>query len=220
MAGALVVFEGVEGAGKSTQVARLVERLRASGREVLSLREPGGTSLGDAVRGLLLDPSREIPAPAEALLFLASRATLMAQVVQPALARDAIVVLDRFFLSTYAYQVAGRGLDAATVRAANLLAIGDVRPDVTCVLELPVAEGMARANRRGATDRIEQAGSEFHQRVADAFRRAVRPDWQAEHPECGRIVSVDARGTADDVAGRVASILAEHLPDLRGVLQG
>lgn len=220
MAGALVVFEGVEGAGKSTQVARLVERLRASGREVLSLREPGGTSLGDAVRGLLLDPARDIPPAAEALLFLASRATLMAQVVRPALARNAIVVLDRFFLSTYAYQVAGRGLDAATVRAANLLAIGDVRPDVTCVLELPVAEGMARASRRGATDRIEQAGADFHQRVADAFGRAVRPEWQAEHPECGRVVAVNASGSADEVSARVAATLAEHLPALRGVLEG
>jgi dTMP kinase len=208
VAGALVVLEGVEGAGKTTQVARLVARLRAGGVTVHAHREPGGTPLGDAVRQLLLDPAGDVVPEAEALLFFASRAQLVARVIAPALAHGETVVLDRFFLSTYAYQIAGRGLDRDRIRDANRLAVGGVRPDVTCVLDFPVADGLARAGRRSAVDRLEAAGDAFHARVAAAFAAAMTPTWQAEHPETGPIVRVDADGTPDLVEARVASAVA------------
>ncbi|MFN9213323.1 MAG: dTMP kinase [Gemmatimonadota bacterium] len=218
MAGALVVLEGVEGAGKTTQVARLVARLRAGGRTAQSCREPGGTALGDAVRALLLAPDGDVAPEAEALLFFASRAQLVARVIVPALARGEVVVLDRFFLSSYAYQIAGRGLDRDRIRDANRLAVGGVRPDVTCVLDCPVTDGLARAGRRGATDRLEGAGDAFHARVAAAFAAALTPDWQATHPETGPIVRVEATGAPDEVEGRVARAVAAHVPALGAVL--
>ena len=123
--GLLLVVEGPEGAGKSTQVRRLGAWLERRGHQHLELREPGGTPLGERIREILLDdPTREITAPAEAALFIASRAELVARVVSPALERGAVVTLDRFFLSTYAYQAHGRGLPEGELRAANVLATG------------------------------------------------------------------------------------------------
>lgn len=220
MAGALVVLEGIEGAGKSTQVARLVERLRGAGIAVRAFREPGGTPLGDAVRQLLLDPSGDVVPAAEALLFFASRAQLVAREIGPALARGDVVVLDRFFLSTYAYQIAGRGLEADRIRDANRLATGGIRPDVTCVLDLPVADGLARAGRRSMADRLEAAGDAFHTRVAAAFQASLTPAWQQEHPETGPIVRVDAAGTPDEVHQRLAAIVGARVPMLAAPLGG
>lgn len=219
MAGALVVVEGVEGAGKTTQVARLVARLTAAGVPVRSFREPGGTPLGDAVRALLLDPARDIAPEAEALLFFASRAQLVRHEVVPALAAGAVVVLDRFFLSTYAYQIAGRGLPREAIRDANRLAVGDVRPDVTVVLDLPVADGLARAGRRGAADRLEAAGAAFHARVAAAFAEALSPAWQAAHPEAGPIIGVSALGAEAEVEARLVAALAARMPALAASLE-
>src|SRR5687768_6421771 len=141
----LIVFEGPEGAGKTTQLRLTAEWLSAAGHTVLAVREPGGTPLGDEIRRLLLDPGSDIAPRAEALLFMASRAQLMERSVVPALARGDVVLLDRFFLSTYAYQVAGRGLPHEQISAANRLATSDVRPDLTVLLSLPVEQGLARA---------------------------------------------------------------------------
>jgi dTMP kinase len=214
--GALVVFEGSEGAGKSTQLRRLAAHLQATGVECVPLREPGGTIVGERVRALLLDPEHQLDAAAEALLFMASRAELMAREIRPAIARGAIVLLDRFFLSTYAYQIAGRGLDEERVRGANQLAVGGMVPDLTVVLDLPAEAGMARADARGARDRMEQAGDHFHRRVADAFRTFVTEAWQAAHPECGPIVRVDAAGTEDEVFQRVLHTIHGLRPALSG----
>jgi len=211
--GQLIVFEGPEGAGKTTQLHLLTERLRASGVDVLALREPGGTALGDAVRALLLDSPGSISAAAEALLFMASRAELVRQEIDPALARGVVVIMDRFFLSTYAYQIVGRGLPEDEIRSANALATGGLVPDLTLVIDLPGMEGMARAASRGSHDRIERSGEEFHGRVEGAFARFSSSDWQAAHPECGPIVRVDGRGTPEVVHGRVADALARNLPD-------
>lgn len=208
--GLLLVLEGAEGVGKTTQLARLAERLYAEGHAVTALREPGGTPLGDAVRTLLLDPSGDVDARAEALLFMASRAQLLEGVVRPALAAGGLVLLDRFFLSTYAYQVAGRGLPADDVRAANRLATGGLVPDLTLVLRLPAGEGLRRAAARGAADRLEGAARDFHDRVDQAFADALDPAWQARHPECGPIVAVDASGTEEEVYARIAAALAER----------
>lgn len=217
--GALVVLEGAEGVGKTTQARLLVDALHSAGIACTSVREPGGTALGESVRALLLDGAHVPSAETEALLFLASRAQLMADVMRPALERGDVVVVDRFFLSTYAYQIAGRGLDEGAVRAANQLAVGNVTPDVTLVLALADArEGMARVAERGAQDRMERGGDAFHDRVAAAFDAYATDAWQHEHVECGRIERVSAEGTPDDVFARVAAVVSRHIPALVDVL--
>jgi len=217
--GALVVLEGAEGVGKTTQARMLADALRSAGVACTSVREPGGTALGESVRALLLDGTHAPDAAAEALLFLASRAQVIAEVIRPALERGDVVIVDRFFLSTYAYQIAGRGLDETRVRAANRLAIGDIVPDVTLVLALPDArDGMVRVAERGAQDRMERADDAFHARVAAAFDAYATDVWQHERAECGTIERVSAEGTPDDVFARVAATVSRHVPSLVDVL--
>jgi dTMP kinase len=211
--GRLIVFEGGEGTGKSTQLRRLADRLSERGVRHRALREPGGTPLGSEVRRILLHVEDEIEARAEALLFMASRAQLVAREIRPALERGEWVLLDRFFLSTYAYQIAGRALPEREVRDANRFATGGLVPDLTLLLTLPVHEGLARAAGRSATyDRIEATGEAFHARVADAFATFAQPAWQAGHPECGPIVSIDAGGSEQDVAARVQHVVSTQWP--------
>lgn len=216
MAGRLVVLEGGEGAGKTTQLERLALRLGRHGAQARMLREPGGTPIGDEIRALLLRPGAHIPARTEALLFMASRAALMVEQVQPALDRGEIVLLDRFFLSTYAYQVGGRGLPESEVRDANAFATGGIVPDVTVLLTLPVEVGLARAAQRGAADRMEQAERAFHDRVNAAFTSFADPAWQAAHVECGRIVAVPADGPVEAVEERVWRVVAAACPEVQG----
>jgi dTMP kinase len=216
MAGRLVVFEGGEGAGKTTQLERLALRLGRHGAQVRMLREPGGTPIGDEIRALLLRPGAQIPARTEALLFMASRAALMGEQVRPALERGEIVLLDRFFLSTYAYQVGGRGLPESEVRDANGFATGGLVPDVTVLLTLPVAVGLARAAQRGTADRMEQAERAFHDRVNAAFASFADAAWQASHAECGRIVAVPAEGPVEAVEERVWRVITTACPELQG----
>lgn len=211
--GLLIVFEGAEGAGKTTQLTRLAGWLAARGRDVVSLREPGGTVIGDEIRRMLLDPMSVITPRAEALLFMASRAQLVDREIRPALERRDIVLIDRFFLSTYAYQGRGRGIPEEVLRAANAMATDGLVPDVTLLFTVPVKDGLARAMDRGGHDRMERAELEFHERVARAFADFATPAWQATHAECGEIVSVDARGTIHDVFGRVLAALVARWPD-------
>jgi dTMP kinase len=211
--GRLIVLEGSEGAGKTTQLRLLAERLGEAGMDVLALREPGGTALGDAIRSILLDPAGQISPAAEALLFMASRAQLVRDQIDPALDRGVVVLMDRFFLSTYAYQIDGRGLPEPEIRSANALATAGLLPDLTIVLEISATEGMARAGARGAHDRMEQSGEQFHDRVERAFARFSKGDWQASHRECGPIVAVDGRGDPAAVHARVIDAVARNLPD-------
>lgn len=206
------MFEGAEGVGKTTQARRLVAAVEQLGHACLHLREPGGTSLGESIRSVLLEPFRSIAPRAEALLFMASRAQLISERVAPALAAGTIVVLDRFFLSTYAYQIHGRGLAESEIVAANKLAVADIVPTITIVLGLPTDDGLARAGKRAAHDYMEQLGSDFHARVGAAFDEFVSPEWQSLHPECGPIVRIDASGPEDDVFARVAEEIARFLP--------
>jgi dTMP kinase len=210
--GRLIVFEAPEGAGKTTQLRRLGDWLTQRGVAHTTVREPGGTALGNEVRRVVLGPGWELTARAEALLFMASRAELIERVMRPALERGEIVLADRFFLSTYAYQVYGRGVPFDEVRAANTLATGGLVPDLTVLVSLRGAVRQARAAARGAADRIEGAGDDFHTRVEKAFALFQTAEWQRQHPECGPVAAVDGEGSEDAVFERILTLLAARWP--------
>ncbi len=210
--GRLIVFEGPEGVGKTTQLGLLGEWLESRAVAHVRVREPGGTALGDEIRRILLDPATLIDARAEALLFMASRAALVDGVVAPAIARGELVLVDRFFLSTYAYQVAGRGLPEREIRSSNRLATGDLVPDLTLLFSAPAREREQRRRVRGLSDRIESEDAAFHTRVAGAFDGFLSPEWQDAHPECGPLTAVDARGSVQEVQDRVLAALAARWP--------
>jgi len=171
-----VVVEGPEGAGKSTLVPWLGSALQAEGHRVLTVREPGGTPIAEAARKLALKSRHDRAYSAELFLFLAARADLVERVIRPALADGQIVIADRFGLSTIAYQVYGRGLPRADVEAALRIATGGVTPDLTLVLDVPLALGRERQRNAGKVqDRIEREDDTFHTRVLEAYRSASGP---------------------------------------------
>lgn len=207
--GVFVSLEGVDGSGKSTQAAILRDLLAQGGADVVSLREPGGTAISEKVRALVLDPANaEMCDECELLLYEASRAQLVRQVVEPALAAGDVVVCDRFLDSTFAYQAAGRGLDAGLVRRANELGSCGFLPDRTVVFDIDPARALARATRGGA-DRLERSGLALQERVRAAYLELAR-----EQP--GRVRIVDAAGTVGEVTGRLVACLADLLPGLGG----
>jgi dTMP kinase len=174
--GFFLVIEGTEGAGKTTLAAALAARLRTAGAEPVLVREPGGTEVAERIRGILLDPAHSIEPASELFLFLAARAELVARVIRPALAAGRTVLADRFELSTEAYQCGGRGLDVALFQKANRASTGGLVPELTFVLDLPTELGFERIRKSGQQlDRIEQAGADFHARVAAVFRNATGP---------------------------------------------
>jgi dTMP kinase len=202
LAGALIAFEGVEGAGKSTQLDRLRAELDRGGLEVVVTREPGGTPAGERVRAVLLDPAAELHPRTEALLFAAARAELVERVIRPALERGAVVLCDRYLDSSLAYQGGGRGLGRGPVEEVNRFATGGLLPDLVVLLELDPAEGLGR--RGGQRDRIERQDLDFHRRVRDAFRALAAAD-------PGRFAVVDATGSVDQVADRVRAAVVDRL---------
>jgi len=202
VSGLFITIEGGEGVGKSTQARLLAERLRAAGATVLEVREPGGTPTGDRIRAILLDPSVTMEPRTELFLYEAARAELTATVIVPALARGEVVVCDRFFDSSTAYQGHGRGLGADTVRDLNLAATGGVRPDLTVLLDLETGEALRRATTGGA-DRIEAESLDFHRAVIAGFAGIA-----AAEPL--RVVRVDASGTVEEVAECVWAAVGAH----------
>jgi dTMP kinase len=201
-----VVVEGPEGAGKSTLVRWLGNALREQGLDVLTVREPGGTPIAEAARKLALKSRHERAFASELFLFLAARADLVERVIRPALAAGQIVVADRFGLSTIAYQVTGRGLPRADVEAALRIATGGLTPDLTIVLDVPVAVGRERQRVSGKVkDRIEREDDTFHARVREAYRSASGPGIvhiDASRPK--RAVQAAAWETVAAVTGRGA----------------
>jgi dTMP kinase len=185
-----ITFEGVDGAGKSTQVRLLAEQLRAEGRQVLETREPGGTALGEKVRDVILAVGSLAPW-AEALLFAAARAQLVDEVIRPALARGEDVLSDRYIDSSLAYQGLARGLGVERVLVLNLAATGHLLPDRTFLIEVPLDQ--AARQRGNDPDRIEQEGDEFLEHVNSAYQDLAGIFAQ-------RIVTVDGSQPASEVA--------------------
>jgi dTMP kinase len=172
--GLFISFEGPEGGGKSTQIERLGNRLRASGIEPLLTREPGGTDAGDAIRQVVLDPDLEVAPLTEFLLYSASRAQLVTEVLQPALQAGRVVISDRFSGASLAYQGYGRRLDLEFIDHLTQRVTGGLRPHLTVLLDLDPAEGLQRISARGASDRLELADLDFHQRVRRGFLEQAR----------------------------------------------
>ena len=170
MRGKFITVEGIEGVGKSTNIAHVRGLLEAAGIDVAVTREPGGTPLGEAIRDLLLDPRYTGMSPdCELQLMFAARAEHLARVIMPALARGQWVLCDRFTDATYAYQGGGRGIDFGKIARLEQWVQGDFRPDLTVLLDVPVAVGLARAGKRGALDRFEQEQIGFFERVRQAY---------------------------------------------------
>ncbi|HEV2740041.1 MAG TPA: dTMP kinase [Candidatus Elarobacter sp.] len=165
----LVTFEGIEAAGKSTLIAALNEELTTRGNVVLVTREPGGTPLGDALRAVFLDPALAVDPIAEVMLLNASRAQLVADVIAPALKARSIVLCDRFFDATVAYQGYGRGLNVDSLLEICLTATHRIAPDLTFLIDIPVELSVARLRARGGADRLEREGAAFHARVRDGY---------------------------------------------------
>lgn len=174
--GRFVVFEGPEGSGKSTQVARLAARLRAAGVDPVVTREPGGTPAGDRIRGVLLDPALRVDPATEFLLYAAARAQHVNEVIGPALAAGRPVLSDRFAAASVAYQGYGRGLDRDWIHDVNARVTAGVRPDLIVLLDLEPGVGLTRAAARGRPDRLEAAELDFHLRVRAGFLELARED--------------------------------------------
>lgn len=176
MGGFFLVLEGPEGAGKSTLARGLAGRFRAAGVEPVLVREPGGTPAAEALRHELLHDDRHWTPEAELLYIAAARADLVAKVIRPALAEGRTVLSDRFDLSTFAYQVGGRGLPPGEVRWVNRAATGGLQPDLTLVLDLPESVGRDRQIAQGkARDRLDREDAEFHRRVGQVYRTVAGP---------------------------------------------
>lgn len=205
--GRFISFEGTEGVGKTTAIEQLCARLQAHGIDYLRTREPGGSPFAERLREILLDPNTAINDDTELLLMFAARCDHMQQVILPALQRGTWVICDRFTDSTVAYQGFGRADGDAIVRAKIDMLIEQFvvqLPELTLWLDLPVLEGMARANKRSAADRFEQQATEFFTRVHQGFSVLA-----SEQPE--RIQRIDASGSANEVSARIWQTIEEKL---------
>ncbi len=199
-----VAFEGGEGSGKSTQIARLTEWLSADGADVLVTHEPGATPVGVQIRDLVLHHAEPLGARAEALLFAADRAHHVDTVIRPALAAGRVVLTDRFVDSSLAYQGVGRGLPLDEVRQLSLWAPGGLLPALTIVLDLAPEIGLARVSGRGAADKLESESLDFHVRVREAFLAQAAAD-----PE--RYLILDATADVGEIAEQVAAAVAARM---------
>jgi dTMP kinase len=205
--GIFIVMDGTEGCGKSTQSRIQATRLADLGRDVVHVRDPGTTRIGEQIRTLLLDPANsEMAMRTEMLLYMSARAQMMAENITPALDRDAIVICDRFVSSTLAYQLGGDGLTAQQIRNVADIAISRRWPDLTILLDLTVEQSLARVKR--AKDRIEQRPMEYHEQVRRNYLQQAR-----ENPSGYRVLNADR--TPDEVSADVWSVVSALLEERR-----
>lgn len=197
----LITFEGIDGSGKTTQIALLKKWLEDQGKHVLVCREPGGTDLSETIRAILLNPEIEMNDVTEALLFSAARSQLISETVIPALKNDSIVILDRFYDSTTAYQGYARGaMDLEKIKNLNAIASHGLIPDVTFYIKISL-ETSAKRTASSAKDRMEKSGDSFYQKVLAGFETLAQQE--------DRFVIIDGEGTEDDVSGAIREELSK-----------
>ncbi len=209
-----ITFEGIEGSGKSTQLLYLLDHLQALGYQAVATREPGGCSISDTIRTLLLDPeNNKMTSRTELLLYSASRAQHVIEFIRPALAEDKIVLCDRFSDATTVYQGAGRGLDMKQLEAINHFATEGLTPDLTLLLDFPAEAGLERARRRNHNDNLESEGRfelealDFHQRIRQSYLDLANSE--------ERFQIIDALGNENVVAKRVIAAVDRFLANRR-----
>jgi dTMP kinase len=214
----LITFEGIDASGKSTQIRLLKQYLHAHGIEALMLREPGGVPLSEQIRAMLLESKAEMGSVTELLLFSASRAELVRTHIQPAIAQNQLVILDRFYDSTTAYQGYGRGIDLATIHAINQIASLGIKPELTFYLDLLPEDAMMRkfsekslplsfGKNETPLDRMESSGLDFYRRVREGYKTLARE-------ESRRFVEIDALQPVNEIHKRITEILRQRLPAL------
>ena len=211
MSGLLITFEGIEGCGKSTQIERLAKQLPKVGRQVVTLREPGGTPIGEAIREVVKHPPGDatISPDAELLLMNASRAQLVQEAIRPVLAKGAVVLCDRFYDSSLAYQGFGRELDMAKVQQAIDLAVGDTKPNLTLLLDIPLSVSQDRVSARHELtaelqDQFDESGANFFKRVLDGFHTLAEAE-----PDRFQIINGDQ--SLDNVTEEIWGSIQSHL---------
>lgn len=209
-----ITFEGIEGSGKTTQLSRLRAHLTNLGHQVLATREPGGCAISDTIRALLLDPANAAIAPrTELLLYSASRSQHVAEVIRPALAKGIIVLCDRFADATTVYQGAGRGLDLQKLDTINRFATDGLIPDLTLLLDFPVAEGLQRARARNQANDLEAEGR-FESETLD-FHRRIRQGYLELAALEKRFQVINANNKEDSVAESIKSVVNQFLASRR-----
>lgn len=202
-----ISFEGIEGSGKSTQTSILAGFLRSKGHEVIETAEPGGTRIGGKIRKLLLEPQNHMDPLAELLLYYASRAQHVREVIYPAILRNAIVITDRFTDSTVAYQGYARGIDRSLINTLNEIVVPEMKPFLTILLDLDVEAGLQRNRQAHKEDRFELETVEFHKRVRNGFHQIA-----AEEPD--RVKIVDSSRSTEEVSREVQDIVEKQLVDI------
>jgi dTMP kinase len=215
MRGVFITFEGIEGSGKSTQISKLAEHLKALNHPVRLTREPGGTAIGDQVRKILLDSANTMLVPrAELLLYAAARAQHLEELIRPALEAGSVVLCDRFSDATLAYQGYGRGLDIELIRALDRITTGGIKPDLTMLLDIGASAGISRARGRNSRDGLESEAR--FENEALAFHERVRTGYLAlAGMEPGRYRVVDASLKPDEVQETIRRIVDGTLSELR-----
>lgn len=203
MKGRLIVFEGIDGCGKTTQIKMLEEYLFKSGYNILILREPGGTAVGEKIRDILLDRQNNICSMAEALLYASSRAQLVSERIIPELEKGKIVILDRFVDSSYVYQGYARGLGMETIMMINEAATGGIKPDITIYIDITPEEAIKRRGRRAA-DRLEFESFEFHRKVYEGYHKLIKL-------EADRFAVIDGMQSAYAIHRHIIEIIKKFL---------
>jgi len=205
-----ISLEGIEGSGKSTQARLLKKFLVDRGIDTVQTVEPGGTGIGEQIRNILLEPGNHMDSMTELLLYFASRAQHVKEVIVPALEAGKVVITDRFSDSTVAYQGYARGLDMNVIESLDRIVTGECRPSLTILLDLDVEDGIRRNRRAGKKDRFELEEVEFHRRVREGFLKIAKQDIK-------RVTMIDASGTPEDVHEKIRTIVLNHLSAVAGM---